>query len=56
MNLSRRKPKKLYYMKKLNPLWIFRVRSAWARQAYLETGCVDITKEEYNSYPKKGRQ
>lgn len=56
MSQSRRKPKKAYYMKQLEPLWIFKVKSKAAHRIYKEQGCVDITKQEYNSYPEKGKQ
>lgn len=56
MNRSRRKPKKVWYLKRLDPLWIFKVKSKAALNIYLSGRCVEITKEEYNSYPKKGKQ
>ena len=56
MSQSRRKPKKVWYLKQLEPLWIFKVAGKGARDIYMSQGCVEITKEEYNSYPKKGKQ
>lgn len=56
MNQLRRKPKRVWYLKQLDPLWIFKVKGQGAKNIYLAQGCVEITKEEYNSYPKKGKQ
>lgn len=45
-----------FYLKQKKPLWIFSVGSLWARNAYVKQGCRQITKEEYDRYPEKGKQ
>lgn len=51
-------PRKIdgYYLKQPDPLWIFKVKGKGARKIYLSQGCVEISKKEYDSYEKKGRQ
>lgn len=56
MATNRKRPKKCYYLKLEDPLWIFKVKSKSARKIYLEMGCKEISREEYDSYEKKGKQ
>tara|TARA_R100000152_G_C6782307_1_gene219798 strand:+ start:31422 stop:31640 length:219 start_codon:yes stop_codon:yes gene_type:complete len=51
-------PRKLsrFYLKQHDPLWIFKVKGRGARKVFLEMGCEEISKKEYDSYEKKGKQ
>lgn len=53
---KRRRPQKVFYMKRRRPLWIYKLTNPKHRDLYLQMGDVVITKEEYESYPVKGKQ